>query len=356
MKNKKILIRGITMKRIVSLVLALIMIAAIVAPIIASAEELSKEEVLFNKLLKDFNGFSEFDLNELKSLVTEDWFVETTYNIFLNGLSENQELKVKLSEEKEKVKEHIFELLSNENVTILLEELKSGKADKSLNFLKTFIEDIEITLGAKWEDVIKLGSTQTAKDILAGVESEVEEALKPVFSDIQNHWSKPYVEAMAKAGIINGYEDGTFKPEGTITRAEFAKMLVLALELDIVKYEDGFEDVVAGSWYGDFVATLVENGLAQGYEDNTFKPTGLISRNEMAKILSGVLDVEVTEEEVESILNQYLDNNQIPNWSKESVAKVSMNGIMEGSENKFNPAGNAKRAEAAAVIYRIINK
>lgn len=355
MKNKIKLIRGITMKKVVSLVLALIMIAAIIAPIVANAEELSKEEVLFNKLLKDFSVFSDVDLDELKSLLTEDWFVETTYNIFLNGLAENEELKVKLSEEKGKVKEHILELFSEENVTVLLNELKSSKADKSLSFIKDFIDNIEKTLDAKWEDVIKLGSTQTAKDILAGIESEVEEALKPAFSDIGSHWSKSYVEAMAKAGIINGYEDGTFRPEGTITRAEFAKMLVLALELEIVKYEDSFEDVVAGSWYADFVATLVSNEIVQGYEDNTFKPAGLISRSEIAKMIAGALDVEITEEEVDVLLNGYKDKNEIPNWAKDAVAKVSKLKIMEGSEGNFNPAGNAKRGEAAAVIYRIIN-
>lgn len=352
-KNNK---RGKTMKKIVSLVLALVLLAGIIIPVTVNAEEISKEEVLFNKLNKEFSVFLDGDYNEIKELLASDLFIQTAHGIFMESLSKNVELNSKLEKEDVKVKEHITTLLTKENLTTLLSELKTGEADKSLVLLKTFIENIEETLGTKWEDVIKLGSADSAKDILAGIETEVKEALEPEFSDIANHWSKDFIEAMVKEGAVGGYPDGSFKPDGLVTRAEFSKMIISALKLETVAYEENFTDVKANDWFASFVATMVTNGFVAGYPDGTFKPNGHITRNEMAKILSNVLEVEVTEE-VATVLDSFSDNSDIPQWARGAVAEVVKAELIVGdTNNKFNPNKTATRAEAVTVVFRLFNR
>ena len=176
------------------------------------------------------------------------------------------------------------------------------------------------------------------------------------FKDVENHWSKQYVESMAAKNVIHGYEDGSFKPEGHITRAEFAKMIVCALELDLVEYDGRFTDVKETDWHAAYVATLVDNGYVQGYGDNSFKPNNNITRAEMAVIIGNILDVKVSSAQVARLLGQFEDANDIPAWAKEGAAKAVKEGLMVGSANKFHPADTTTRAEAATVVYRIFNR
>lgn len=173
------------------------------------------------------------------------------------------------------------------------------------------------------------------------------------FSDVKNHWSKLYVESMVAKNVVNGYSDETFKPENNITRGEFAKLVVNALEEDLVKYKGEFTDVKASHWSADYIATMKELGLIKGYGDGTFKPEAEITRAEMAMILGEILDVEVTEQESTNLLLEFKDNKDIPNWARESVAIVLKSKIMIGSNGKFLPTDNATRAESVTTMYRV---
>src|SRR5699024_6514134 len=87
------------------------------------------------------------------------------------------------------------------------------------------------------------------------------------FDDIENHWAKSNIEAMAAANVLEGYPNGKFLPEGAVTRAEFSKMIVRALDLDLVQYNDQFTDVDKNDWYADYVATMVSKAYVQGYPE-----------------------------------------------------------------------------------------
>lgn len=177
------------------------------------------------------------------------------------------------------------------------------------------------------------------------------------FEDIKSHWSKMYVESMVAKDVINGYEDGTFKPNNEVTRAEFSKMIVSALELDIEKYTGAFTDVKEDAWYSDYVGTMAKNGLVKGYEDGTFKPNGKITRAEMTMIISNALDIQVTETEKTSLLGKFKDRANILAWVENAVAEVVKAGIIVGDEKgNFNPSKTATRAESATAIYRLYNK
>lgn len=110
------------------------------------------------------------------------------------------------------------------------------------------------------------------------------------FSDLENGaWYIPAVTAMTETGIIKGYEDGTFRPNTHITRAEFTAMLMRTN--NVQKFTElPFSDVSADLWSADYIYSAYKAGYINGYEDGTFRPNSPITRAEAVKIINEVLD------------------------------------------------------------------
>lgn len=178
------------------------------------------------------------------------------------------------------------------------------------------------------------------------------------FSDIESHWAKGFIKSMASKHVIDGYVDGSFKPNNNITRAEFTKLVVEALGLDLVNTPSSFEDVDQKAWHSKYIATAEKAGLVSGRGDGTFNPNGIITRSEMAVILANALaDVELTNAEATSILGKFKDTSDIPSWARGSVAKTAKTGLIIGTpEGKFEPLGNTDRGQSATVIYKLFNR
>ncbi len=346
------------MKKSLSLALVLVMVLSILAPAIANASRTSeaKAEELFNKSVGYFEPLKALDESEVKAFVTKEVFSKLVYDFFVQEINKHDELAAKLGDGTQ-LKANIDQLITDENISILLSELKTGEAVESLAILGEFITSVEELFEEDWDVVIDDGFKTEAKNIIANISGAIEETVDTKISDIENHWAKDEIQAMIALGIVNGYPDGTFQPNGKITRAEFAKTVATALELENEVYTGGFSDVVAGQWHADHIATLVENELVAGYPDGTFNPNGVITRNEIATILSKVLKLEISQEEQATLLSNFKDMALIPNWAKAAVAQVAKAELMKGdTDNNFNPANNATRAEAVTVIYRLINK
>lgn len=168
------------------------------------------------------------------------------------------------------------------------------------------------------------------------------------FNDTDSHWSKANVESMAAKNIVNGYEDNTFKPENKVTRAEFAKLLAQALELDVVKSGSNFSDMDS-NWANDYVNAAYKAGLVKGV-DNKFNPNANITRAEMATMIGrGLKDVKVS-------TISFNDSNLIPSWATDALNKAVKEDLIKGDNGSFRPSDNTTRAEAASVIYRLFNK
>lgn len=118
--------------------------------------------------------------------------------------------------------------------------------------------------------------------------SESGHSYQGYFSDVkQVDWFDVYVEKAYEMGFVSGYSDGTFRPNAPVTRAEAVKILLNVFGLEPVEYENNlFNDVYRWDWYADSVATAYDYALIQGYSDKTFRPEGLMTRGEAAKILS----------------------------------------------------------------------
>lgn len=175
------------------------------------------------------------------------------------------------------------------------------------------------------------------------------------FSDIAaSFWGKKPVESMASKGVVNGKPDGSYDPNGFVTRAEFAKMVVIAAGIYNENDTCSFKDVSKKDWYYSYVGSAVKAGIVTGYTDGTFKPNEKISRQNMAVMISRALK-EQPPKNTEQFLN-FADNSKIGGYAKSAVATVVRDEIMNGkSNNMLDPQGNATRAEAAAVIYRYFN-
>ncbi|HHV97504.1 MAG TPA: hypothetical protein GXX37_13745 [Clostridiaceae bacterium] len=175
------------------------------------------------------------------------------------------------------------------------------------------------------------------------------------FKDIQeSFWARQYIESMASKGIISGKPGGIYDPNSLVTRAEFAKMIVMAAGLVEEDAKCSFVDVSEKQWYYKYVSSAVKAGIIAGRPDNIFAPNDNITREEMAVMIYRALG-----ERPPKNINEFLefkDKQEISDWAKEAVASVVRSEIMNGKPgNIMDPKGYSTRAEAAAVIYRYFN-
>jgi hypothetical protein len=133
-----------------------------------------------------------------------------------------------------------------------------------------------------------LTRAEAAKMIVLAAGLTVDESATTSFSDVKaDAWYTPYIAAAAKVGIINGYPDGTFNPGGEVTRAEIVKMITLAMGTGVADaFTTGFADDEGEQWYTSYVVCAVYDGIVNGYEDGTFRPHNSVKRSEAAKMIS----------------------------------------------------------------------
>ena len=111
------------------------------------------------------------------------------------------------------------------------------------------------------------------------------------YTDVKaGDWFNNAVSTLSRMGILGGYADGTFRPNASITRAEFAKIAVSFFKYKDIAAENIFADVAPGSWYESFIAAAAEIGLIEGYEDGTFRPNSSITRAEACTIINRTLN------------------------------------------------------------------
>jgi tripartite motif-containing protein 71 len=172
------------------------------------------------------------------------------------------------------------------------------------------------------------------------------------FSDISGHWAEATIKQAVSGGIVSGYPEGTFKPESTVTRAEFAVMLMNALKPQGEGAELTFTDTAKiGTWAQKAVAQAVQAGIINGYADGSFGPNAEVTRAEMAVMIGNAMGQSIEANAVTG----FADDGDIPAWAKGSVAYVKQAGIVQGKgDNEFAPQDHATRAEAVTVLLNML--
>jgi len=163
--------------------------------------------------------------------------------------------------------------------------------------------------------------------------------------------SAPIVFSIAP--YISGYPDGTFKPEGYITRAEVSKILVSELMLEEVK-GTRFSDVSMEHWANGYIQAMAESGLIQGYGNGIFKPEANMSRAELATILARVIEDKGLVPLNDDTMPWFdMDNH----WAKTYTARIyTRNIVIHEYESLFKPDQKLTRAEAVVMINQLVER
>jgi hypothetical protein len=174
------------------------------------------------------------------------------------------------------------------------------------------------------------------------------------FSDISGHWAESSIKKAVSGGIVKGYLDGTFKPNQTVTRAEFAVMLMNTLKPQGEGAALTFTDTAKiGAWAQKAVAQAVQAGIVKGYADGSFRPDTTITRAEMAAMVANALKLPAGSNPDTG----FADDKKIPSWAKSSVAALKNLGVISGKGKLgFDPSGQTSRAEAVTVLLKMLEQ
>lgn len=183
-------------------------------------------------------------------------------------------------------------------------------------------------------------------------------APKYKFTDVpEGHWASEYIYSLVDRGAINGKTETVFEPNGAITRAEFVKILVSAMDIRTERNMPmTFRDVQVGDWYYDYVAIAVSAGIVTGISEDYYGASELITREQMAAMLCRALDSQAVSLP-DGDGTQFRDQHTISAYASEPVLRLKAAGILNGNEqNYFLPINHATRAEAAKVIDSVVRK
>jgi uncharacterized repeat protein (TIGR02543 family) len=167
-------------------------------------------------------------------------------------------------------------------------------------------------------------------------------------SDVEGHWGEGSIRELVKLGAISGYSDSTYRPNNTITRAEFVSIVVKAFKLQSPSSKS-FTDMAA-HWSKDAIAAAAALGIVGGYDDNTFRPGEPINREQMASII-----IRVSKLTAGNPAMRFTDNGDISPWAQEAIEAAVSNNLFAGyDDGTLRPKAYSTRAEAATVIWRAL--
>ena len=229
------------------------------------------------------------------------------------------------------------------------------RAEQGMNSLYSMTD--AITIGdAVVEEVREPGTGLDGKN----PDVQPKAVTKPgiTFGDIAASKNREAIEALAAREIINGMGDDSFAPEATMTRAQYATIIVKALGLT-PKANGKFTDVAADKWYATYIGTANAYGIVNGVSDTEFNPEGTITRQEAALMtvraakLCG-LETEISEAEQGDVLCDYMDYRSIASWAKEAMAFCYKYELLDTSAMDAEPKREILRCEVAEMLYRML--
>lgn len=173
-------------------------------------------------------------------------------------------------------------------------------------------------------------------------------------TDVDKHWAREAILALVDEGVISGYEDHTFRPDRPVTRAEFAKIVALAFG---IKPGQGatFTDLPAKHWATEYISSLVDQGIIQGYPDGTFRPNNKITRAEALTMLARALDLLNSDQTTPEWAPSFSDVEP-DHWAYIPIELTERLRIHPPQwTEKLRPEMNTTRAEIAHLVHRAIS-
>ena len=176
----------------------------------------------------------------------------------------------------------------------------------------------------------------------------------PVFNDLEGVlWAKDAIMSLSNKGIISGKDDGKFSPADLITREEFVQMAVGAFNLKSDDLSCDFADVKEDNWFYKSVSTAVKENIISGISENEFGTGMNITRQDIATILYRIGEKNSYKFSSDDAL--FADDVDISDYAKQGVYALRTAGVISGlGDNNFGAKKNATRAEAAMMIYKMM--
>lgn len=172
------------------------------------------------------------------------------------------------------------------------------------------------------------------------------------FTDVaSNDWFYPAVQYVYENSIMNGTSATTFAPNATVERSQVVQMLYNLEGQPTVTGNSGFSDIKSGDWYSKAVIWAERTGVVDGYEDNTFRPGKSVSREEFAQMLYNYSKYKRYDLSAAADLTEFPDGSSVSNWANSAVAWANGNGLINGHDDgRLDPSGTAIRAQAASIL------
>jgi uncharacterized lipoprotein YddW (UPF0748 family) len=178
------------------------------------------------------------------------------------------------------------------------------------------------------------------------------------FSDVsQDYWAKTAIEKLADENIISGYKDGTFKPDNSLTRGEFAALLNKAFpDKPFIREAIEFTDVASDYWAKEVIQEAYRKGFLTGYEGKIFLPEQEIPRVQVLVALANGLGYKPSQPTEETLTKVFEDAADIPGYGISSVAAAAEKSIVVNYPNvqKLDPNRSSTRAEVAAFLSQAL--
>lgn len=175
------------------------------------------------------------------------------------------------------------------------------------------------------------------------------------FSDVEAHWARPFIEALAEENVISGFPDGTFKPNAPVTRAQFAAIVRQAFNENKVREARGFTDVTPNYWATPAIKEAYETGFMSGYPNRQFRPGEEIPKVQVLVSLASGLRLS-PKTQTTDILKVFRDAAEIPTYAVNGVAAATEKSVIVNYPNVsyLNPNEVATRGDVAAFIYQAL--
>ena len=201
------------------------------------------------------------------------------------------------------------------------------------------------------------GSSGGGKGNSAGIAGTINNIIPKVeFADISGHWAEESIKKMTEKGVFTGINEKEFSPDGRLTRAQLAAIMLRIADAEIIPFMGAFDDVKKGDWYADILQTAKQKGILSGDGKNA-RPNDFVTREEMVKIVISAMEKLMGYEFNKNAAIDFKDKEQISSWAYSYVIIAAEEGIISGDDEfNFNPKANCSRAEAATVADRIFQR
>ncbi|MCK9478898.1 MAG: S-layer homology domain-containing protein [Firmicutes bacterium] len=199
---------------------------------------------------------------------------------------------------------------------------------------------------------------ETMPEIIDEASGELGDApieITKTFPDIDGHYAKEAIEILASIGYLDNIADTVFEPDRPIVRADAAALIMRASRLKVMSYDGIYTDIDTSSWYADYLQTAYDTGIAQG-DSNQFRPNDSITREEFAKIIVTMFE-GVSGRKIDRgfVAEGFDDFGSMSDWAVPYISKSINQGLFKGTTDTiFDPQSSITRAQAVLVVKRVI--